>query len=78
MRQLKLADRSCAWCGGPVIGNHRDRELCSRECFLQRSGWRSLLVLVARGADDVVLDRRYAALEAREQRVRACRGVLPA
>lgn len=78
MRQLKLADEPCAWCGVPVIGNHRDRELCSRHCFLMRRGWLALMVLLARGADDLVLDREFAALQAREERVRARRGVAAA
>lgn len=78
MSQLKLADEPCAWCGVPVIGNHRDRELCSRDCFVMRSGWRALMVLVVRGADEVVLDRRYAALESQEARFRERRGVLAA
>jgi hypothetical protein len=75
MRQLRIADQPCAWCGRPVFGYHRDRELCSRECFLMRRGWRALIALRDRGADDVVLDREFAVLQSMQDRFYAGGGV---
>lgn len=32
LRQLKLADSPCEWCGAPVVAQHRDKECCSDRC----------------------------------------------
>lgn len=72
-RQLKLADGCCVWCGGVVIGNHRDRRLCSKECSLMSAGFRALIVARDLGADERVLDLMYERLEARQARFDAGR-----
>jgi hypothetical protein len=66
-RQLKLADGPCRWCGGPVVGNHRDRAFCSEECWRLRRGWLTFLVVMSRGADDVFLGLQYAKLDLRDR-----------
>lgn len=49
-RQLKLADRACQWCGGPVVGQHRDRQTCSTLC---RRRWRQVRALFSLAAPPV-------------------------
>lgn len=68
-RQLKLADVSCLWCGGVVIGNHSDKQFCSRDCWSMHRGWLTFLVVLRRGAAEPVLEQQYAALSCRQVRL---------
>ncbi len=62
-RQLKLCDGVCRWCGGVVVGNHRDRQFCCPEHSALHRGWLAFLVVLSSEVDEVIVEREYSKLE---------------
>jgi hypothetical protein len=69
-RQLKLADGHCVWCGGVVIGNHRDRKFCSDECRGLMARFRRLCRFAREAVDEDLLQVEYRAIELADAEMR--------